>query len=345
MGLAGVALAAPDSAIGRAARSLASAHETASGSAWAMGTFVRIEASGAGAREAVGRALARFAELEALLDPARPSSDVARLALAAGSGEPLPVSPDTIALLTAADEVHRLSGGAFDLTVGPLVTLWGFGSGAEPARTAPPDAEALARALSLVAWEEVSWDPATGTARLGLAGQTLATGGIAKGYALDDAAAILRNAGVRRALLDAGGSLYLLGARDDEGRPWRVGVRHPRGEGYIGVLEVPGDRAVATSGDYERYFEAEGVRYHHILDPRTGRPARQAVSVTVVGPSATLADALSTALFVLGPEEGLRLLEGLPGYEALFVDTEGRLHMTPGIGAMFRPVDGGGSGG
>jgi len=316
---------------------------TTSDAAYVMGTYLQITATGRGAEKAVALAVARFQELDILLNPANPASDMASLTAAAGY--PVSVSPDTIAVLERADAVYRLSGGAFDMTVGPLVDLWGFGpqsvvetgTAAGGGRATPPSEAEIEIARRLVGWQRVQWDRAAGTAMLLAPELTLATGGIAKGYALDEAARILRESGVRRAIIDAGGSLYLLGAKTT-GRPWRIALRHPRQEGYLGILELPADLAVATSGDYQRYFEADGRRYHHLIDPATGRPAMSAMSVTVVGPSAVDADALSTALFVLGPGPGLALALTLPGLEALFVDAAGNITMTPGMAAWFVPA-------
>ncbi len=340
--------------------------EAAATSAYVMGTYLEVKATGGDAQAGVKAVIARFCELDNLFNPSNLASDMARMAQA--PGRPVHVSPDTIALLEHADAIYKETGGAFDLTVGPLVALWGFapqdltavGTSRDAARTAPPSQAEIESALRLVGWSRVTWDKAAGTATLDAPGSTggmsLATGGIAKGYALDEAARILRQAGVRSAVIDAGGSLYLLGARGEDGASaaagtaagaWRVAIRHPRakGSGYLGTLAVRPDRSVSTSGDYERYFEADGVRYHHIIDPATGWPAKGAISVTVVAPSATEADGLSTALFVMGPEKGLALAESLPGVEALFVDAAGSLSMTPGMKEMFTPSSGGGTAG
>ena len=346
----------PPGFFSRATEAYADRFLTASDAAYVMGTYLRITATGRGAEKAVALAVARFRELDILLNPANPASDMA--CLAAAAGHPVSVSPDTIAVLERADAVYRLSGGAFDMTIGPLVDLGGFGpqsvveagTTADGGRATPPSEAEIAIARRLVGWQRVRWDRAAGTAMLLAPELTLATGGIAKGYALDEAARILRESGVRRGIIDAGGSLYLLGAKAT-GQPWRIALRHPRQEGYLGTIELPADLAVATSGDYQRYFEADGRRYHHLMDPATGRPAMSTMSVTVVGPSAVDADALSTALFVLGPERGLALALTLPGLEALFVDAAGKITMTPGMAAWFVPAGasaansgGGGSG-
>ncbi|HCJ10261.1 MAG TPA: hypothetical protein DHW14_03750, partial [Clostridiales bacterium] len=283
-----------------------------------MGTYVVISAEGPEADPAVEEAMAVLRDIHRHLDPSAPQSDLA--ALAASPGRDIPVSTHLIAVLEIADDVNRVSGGAFDPSIGPVVHLWGFdadpgpsdgpdgGSDAGPEdgsatrpRTAPPTAGEVTEALGLTGWHDVTWDAARRTARLARPGMSLALGGIAKGYAVDSAAQVLAGAGVDRAVIDAGGDLYLLGTKPS-GEPWRIAVRHPRAEGFLGVLELPGGTAVATSGDYERFFVHEGRRYHHILDPSTGWPVSGVVSVTVLAPTAAEADALATALFVLGPE-------------------------------------------
>jgi thiamine biosynthesis lipoprotein len=158
-------------------------------------------------------------------------------------------------------------------------------------------------------------------------------GAIAKGYAVDRAVELLRRAGIESAAVNAGGNIRLIG--DHDGRPWRIAIQHPRdAAGQLALLELA-DVSVSTSGDYERFFEQDGVRYHHIFDPRTGYPAGRCRSVTVVTPSAALADALSTAAFVLGPEEGLALLRRFPATEGLIVAADGTPHVTPGLEARL----------
>lgn len=307
---------------------------TGRASVFLMGTYVVITAEGRGAQPAVDGALARLEQVDRRLDAYDPTSDLARLAANAGLG-PLPVSDDTLTFLALSDRVHRLSGGAFDPTVGPLVDLWGFGS--DPSLTVPPTAADIAVALGLTGWDDVHWNPGSATAELARPGMSLVSGALAKGYAVDQAVVQLRAGGVTRAVIDAGGDLYLMGRRAD-GAPWRIAVTHPRASGYLGVVLVPPDTAIATSGDYERYFEHEGRRYHHLIDPRTGRPAQGCLSVTVVAPTAAEADALATAVFVLGPESGLAFAEGLPEVEAFIYTAGGDLLMTRGMVEMFIPT-------
>ncbi len=239
-----------------------------------------------------------------------------------GSG---PLTPAAAAVLEASLGWARASSGAFDPTVAPLLDLWDVPAGPHP----PPHPDRLARAVAAGGWHRVR-PGANGGVDLG--GAELDFGGIAKGYALDRAAEALRARGVVDYLVNAGGDLVVAGAKG--GAPWRVGIQHPREPGAFLRVVTPLAGALVTSGDYERAYEWEGERVHHLLDPRTGRPARGCQSVTVWAPTAIDADALATAVFVLGPAEGLRLVAAEPGAEALVVDADGRLHETPGFGRV-----------
>jgi thiamine biosynthesis lipoprotein len=256
---------------------------------------------------------------------------------AAGGQTPVPVSEDTYGLLTLALEVAALSGGAFDPTVEPLVALWGIGT-----ETAAVPAEAdIARARALVDYRRVTLDGAGRTAYLPETGMGLDLGGIAKGYAADEANRLLDEADVAHAILDFGGNVVLRGGHP-EGKPWRVGIRKPvLGEdGYACVVSLR-DGAVVTSGGYERYFvAADGAVYHHIMDPATGRPAETGLlSATIVCDNSTRADALSTACFVLGLDGALALLDALDGVEGVLIASDRTIHTTPGLADVFAVAD------
>lgn len=275
--------------------------------------FAREAIQGQNALQAAYQEMIR---LEGLLDRHHPDSEVTQINRAAGR-EPAPVSPETLLIIEQAQEFAVLTGGAFDITVGPLLRLWRFADGGGQV---PPE-ESLRAAAALVDFRQIEVDRPAGSVFLRKNGAEIDLGGIAKGFVADRAVEVLRRSGVTSASVDAGGDIRLIGAKPD-GSPWRIGVRHPRERrGIIAVLELR-DSAVVTSGDYERYFLFEGTRYHHLLDPATGRPAGGLVSVTVVAPEAMTADALSTAVFVLGRERGLELVESLPGIEALLVTAE-----------------------
>ena len=286
-----------------------------------MGTTVEIVASGADTARleaAVAKAFAEMERLDRLLSSHRDDSDVARLSRSADGAS---VAPETAEVIALGLEVARRSGGAFDLTLGRLNTLWGLD------REAPtvPDTAAITEALSGIGPEALAMDGQRITKRTPQLHIDL--GGIAKGYVVDRAIAVLGQAGVTSAAVNAGGDMYLLGARPQ--RPWRIGIQHPRQPGEVLEAVQVGDRAVVTSGDYERFFEQDGVRYHHLFDPQTGFPARGCQSVTVIADSVALADALATAVFVLGPQPGLALLATYPDTAGLIIASDGGRHVTP----------------
>ncbi len=288
-----------------------------------MGTVVEITAFGAAPpvqEQAVERAFAEMSRIDDLMSPYRPEGDVARLSAAT---TPLAVTAETAAVIATGLQVAAASGGAFDMGLGRLKALWNI----EGETPRVPKPEELAAALA-----------GTGPGDLQLAGRMVSKGvpdlqvdlgGIAKGYAVDRAAALLQAAGVSHASINAGGDMRLLGDHGD--RPWRIGIQHPRNEAAILATLALADTAVVTSGDYERFFERDGVRYHHLFDPASGRPARRCQSVTIVAPTAMLADALATAVFVLGPEQGLELLGRFPGSEGLIVAADGTTVTSPGL--------------
>jgi thiamine biosynthesis lipoprotein len=290
-----------------------------------MGTTVSIEAAGAdtaGLERAITAAFAEIARIETLMSPHRSDSDVSRLTAAEHMTT---VAPETAEVIALGLEIARRSGGAFDLTLGRLNSLWGIET-ETPRVPAPAELAAALQGIGPGALTVSGNQVTKSSPQL-----AIELGAIAKGYAVDRAIATLRAHGVSSAAVNAGGDIGLLGSK--QGRPWRVGVQHPRQASNVLVTLAAADRAVVTSGDYERYFERDGRRYHHLFDPHTGYPAGRCQSVTVLAPRAVLADALATALFVLGPERGLALLRDYPDVDALIVAADGRLHSSPGLAA------------
>ena len=272
-----------------------------------------------------------FRDVEARMNEWRRGSPLAEVNAAAGAAAAVSVPADLRALLRRGLEIGRLTAGAFDVTWAALWGVWDFR--AEAPR--PPAAAEIDRRLPLIDYRKVEVDDTAGTVRLPAAGMKLGLGGIAKGYALERAAAALRARGLDHFMMSAGGQVYAAGLKGD--RPWRVGVRDPRGpaDDWFAVLEVT-DASVSTSGDYERFFlGADGRRYHHILDPRTGRPARGLRSATVLAADPTLADALSTALMVLGADAGLALVERLDDVECVLVDAAGHVRLSAGASGSY----------
>jgi thiamine biosynthesis lipoprotein len=277
----------------------------------------------------------RLREIENAMSANLEDSDLGRINAAAGLAA-VAAGPDTIGALKRAVQFAELSRGAFDPTVGPLVKLWGIGSDDERI----PSEEEIARALSLINWRDIIIDEDAGTVFLARPGMRIDLGAIAKGYAADEAARIIAEAGIERALIDLGGNILACGAKED-GSPWRVGIQNPAaGRGaYIGVAEVK-NKTLVTSGVYERFFESGGRRYHHILSTRSGYPVDSGLlSVTVIGDNSMDADALSTSLFALGYDEGRALAESMANTEAVFVFTDLSVRGTSGAFGVFTLTD------
>jgi FAD:protein FMN transferase len=291
-----------------------------------LGTAVEIAARGPDRDKleaAVGGAFAEIARLEAMMSATRDDSELAAVNRGAG-GAAVPVSAELFEVIARSLEASKESGGAFDATVGALRGVWSFDPDDPRAAT---DAEIAAR-LPLVSWKGVALDRQRRAVGLARPGMRIDLGGIAKGYAVDRALAKLRDAGVTMALVNAGGDLAALGPHGD--RPWSVGLQDPRRRGQLIARLAVQDQAVATSGDYERFFVKNGVRMSHILDPRTGRPATGCRSVSVFAPAAWQADAFATAIFVLGPGDGMALARRL-GLGAVIIDADGRRLTSPGL--------------
>lgn len=295
----------------------------------AMGSELRLTAwttDETGARDGFDAVFQEFDRLDGLLSIWRDGSEVQRINAAAGD-HPVAVSPDTLAVLVAARQASEWTGGKFDITFGALADIWKFDQDQD--NRVPTDEEIAAR-VGLVDYRAVEVDAAARTAFLTRRGMRIHLGGIGKGFAVDQAAAILRDHGVDDFMIQAGGDLYVGGRRD--GRPWRLGIADPRDPDGPPFASVDlSDATFSTSGDYERFFVRDGVRYHHLLDPDEGRPARGCRSVTIVAPDATTADALSTGVFILGPEEGMALVERLPGVEAVIVTAANDVRVSSGL--------------
>ncbi|MGR6836645.1 FAD:protein FMN transferase [Syntrophomonas erecta] len=301
---------------------------------FAMNTLVRIRLFSSDpelGHKALDEAMAEFTRIGNLTDkfaeknlPDPEISDVYQVNKNAGL-KPVAVSEDTLAMLETSSYFAGLCAGAFDVTIGPVMELWGFGYNQY---RVPPDEELKSR-LALVDYQRVVINKEEKTVFLPRKGMQIDLGGIAKGYATDRAAEKLRQMGIKSAIINAGGNIYALGAKPD-GSPWLAGIQDPRDKNKLMTVLQVKDRAVVTSGDYERYFIREGIRYHHILDPSTGKPAREVISTTIVAPSATDADVLSTTLFVLGPGPGSEFIKKFPHAKAYFVDgSKGTVTLLP----------------
>ncbi len=234
------------------------------------------------------------------------------------------VPPSVRPLTLQARELSRASGGLFNPAIGRLIKLWGF-SQEPPPSGPPPDPKAIA---ALVAAKPSMDDLAIDGVEMRAINPAVALdfGAYAKGYGVDRAIEHLRELGVENAIVNAGGDLRAIGSKG--GRPWRIGIRNPRGEGILASVNVTGDESVFTSGDYERFYEYQGKRYHHIIDPRTGYPARGVSSVTVIHSNAAVADAAATALFIAGVKDWPAVAKAMGVNQVMLVDAQGRIYMS-----------------
>jgi len=291
-------------------------------------TFVEIKAYGANAKRASEAAFVEIERVNNLLNNYDPNSEISQANKSAGQ-KAVAVSPETLEALAVAKYYGTLSGGALDITVGPLLKLWGFAQ-EEPGITAgPPPPNKLDQTMQLVDYRLIRLDAIKGTIRLVKRGMWIDTGSFGKGYIIDRTASVLKIQGITRALITAGGTIMALGKKPSGGS-WLVGIRHPREEGkLLGSIPLE-NQAISTSGDYERFYRYKGRRICHIIDPRSGQPVESVQGISVMAPTAMASDALSTALFVLGAQKGLSLVKNLPGVEAMIIDQDGKQHLSPG---------------
>ena len=308
-----------------------------------MGTHLTVTLVGGGAaraREGFDAAFAAFARVNEVMNEWRPDSPLSAVNRGAGDGRFVPVPEDLCAALKRAVLGAEQTGGLFDPTWAALRGLWRFGTDLTPAL---PDPAELQRRCALISSRGVQFAPAPEGSpgcgvRLERAGMQLGLGGLAKGWAVDRAVEKLRALGFKDFLVQAGGDLYAAGRK--AGRPWKVGIREPRGEPgrVFAVLEVS-DAAFSTSGDYENFFILEGKRYHHLIDPRTCQPATASRSATLLAPSAVDAEVLTKSVFILGGQEGLALAEK-HGAGAVIVTAEGQVLASPRIARRLTLLNG-----
>lgn len=273
------------------------------------------------AEETMAAAFREMERIDFLMSSYREESEVRRINRHAGEKEVL-VSPETLEVIERALFFSSLSAGAFDITIAPVFRLWNFRAGKVP------EERILRENLKKVDYRRVRVERLRSSVWLEKKGMELDLGAIAKGYAVDRASSTLQKGGVQTFLVNAGGDLKVQGAKE-KGVPWIIGIRHPRLSSELIAKLKPHQAAVATSGDYEKFFLHGGQRYHHILNPSTGLPARECQSVTVMAPSAMDADAVATTVFVLGPKRGFSLLENLPHIQAIIVDIKGSVLLSP----------------
>ena len=289
-----------------------------------MGTAIRVElwcdqrGEGGSAIDAV---MAEMHRIDRLLSPYKHESELSLINREAGR-RAVPVSAETFALLTQAARFSALSGGAFDISFASVGHLFDYRAAVRPS------AEQIELARQSIGWQNVVLDEHARTVRFVMPGMRIDLGGFAKGHAVDNSVAILERHGIAHANVSAGGDSRVIGSR--RGRPWTIAIRDPRGSGIVAVLPLE-DVSISTSGDYERYFEQDGVRFHHLIDPRTGESPRDVRSVTILAPGGLTSEAMSKTVFVLGAARGLELIETVPGVDAVIVDAAGALHYSSGL--------------
>jgi thiamine biosynthesis lipoprotein len=285
-----------------------------------LGTVVEIQVSDEDeqvAEKAISQAFEEVKRIDDLFTTYKEESPVWKINN--NSDTLIKVDDEIYNLLVLCDSVTRLSDGCFDVSLDNLTKAWGFYTD----NPLLPTKAAIDSALNSSGWNNIQLKENQTIIRRKNVG--LNFGAIAKGYAVDKAIDVLKKSGIKKALVNAGGEIKVIG------NDWKVGIQHPRDErGIVAVVKL-NDMTVATSGDYEQYFEQDGIRYHHIIDPKTGYPARGLQSVTVINESNTFADALATAVFVMGKEKGMRLIENLNNTEAMIIDEEGKIFYSSGF--------------
>jgi thiamine biosynthesis lipoprotein len=291
-----------------------------------MGTRITVELwdeDPAKAERAIDAVLDEMRHIDESMSTYKPTSEVSQVNDKAANG-PMPIGKELFDLLTTAKEYSVITDGAFDITYASVGYLYDF------RKHSRPDEAQIAKALPAIDYRHVILDPKNQTVFFSQKGVRIDLGGIAKGYAVDRGIEVLKSLGYTRAYVGAGGDSRIIG--DRFGKPWVVGIRDPRkGEGNV-IARIPlVDAAISTSGDYERFFEEQGVRYHHIIDPRTGHSASKVRSATVIGPYATRTDGLSKTAFVLGPEKAMEIYNRLDDIDAIIVKLDGTVVYSKGM--------------
>ncbi len=290
-----------------------------------MGTRIAVEVwheDPTARQAAIDAVIAEMHRIDALMSTYKPESELS-LVNREAADRPVKVAPELARLVARALGFSGMSGGAFDITYASVGYLYDY-----RARKHPTEAQ-IAAALPAIDWRHVVVDLDASTIRFLRPGVRIDLGGIAKGHAVDSCIALLQARGIRHATVTAGGDSRILG--DRRGRPWIVGIRHPDDRERV-IARIPlEDAAISTSGDYERFFDEDGVRYHHIIDPATGKSPHGVRSVTIIAPESTLAEGLTKSVFIMGPERGMALVDSQPDVDAVVVTAEGKVLYSKGL--------------
>ena len=301
-----------------------------------MGTIVEITLIGKNEALLNAAAEAAFAEikrLEGLMSHYREDSDVTKINNAAGK-EPVAISNETMEVIEASLKASQTTYGAFDISMGVLGKAWHFIKD-DKGELTPPSKEDVKKLLPLIDYRQIIIDKESNKVKLAKEGMKINLGGVAKGYIVGKAAEVLKKNGIKRGMVHAGGDMIVFNEPDSP--PRLIGIQDPRNkDNIIGTLKVY-NTTIATSGDYERFFIKAGKKYHHITDPSTGFPANKSLGVTIVTKDPALADALSTGIFVMGPVDGMKLIEELTDVEGLIIGADGKLTMSSGFKEIYTP--------
>ena len=292
-----------------------------------MGTAIHVELwsdDPKGAQRAIDAVMAEMHRIDRLMSPFKPDSELSRVNREAAHAC-VPVCAEMFGLIARSLEFSRLSDGAFDITYAGVGHLYDYRQGVAP------DAATLQRARQAVGWRHLVLDAKARTIRFAREGVRIDLGGFAKGHVVDNSITILKRMGINHAVVAAGGDSHVMG--DRRGRPWSIAIRDPRDPKRVVAVLPLQDTSISTSGDYERYFERDGVRHHHLIDPKTGTSPSALRSVTILAADGLTSEALSKCVFVMGLARGMRLVESQPGVDAVVVDATGTLHFSTGLAA------------
>ncbi|MFD3157152.1 FAD:protein FMN transferase [Haloimpatiens sp. FM7330] len=306
----------------------------ASRETYVLGTIVKLKVYGKNAEEAVQASINKLSQIEEKMSVNKPNSEVSKLNKSAGKKSEK-VSKETYYVINKALKYSKLSQGNFDISVEPLVKLWGIGT--DKARV--PSKEEIDKAKQLINYKDIEVKE-NGEVYLKKKGMEIDLGGIAKGYAADKLKKIIKDRGITSAFINLGGNVDVIGNKTD-GSPWKIGIQNPikdKGQ-YMGILTVS-DKSIVTSGNYERYFIKNNKRYHHIFDIKTGYPAEKGlISATIVSDNSIDGDALSTSAYVLGLDKAINLIESLNGIEGIFITKDKKVYVTSGLKTNFELTD------
>jgi thiamine biosynthesis lipoprotein len=299
-----------------------------------MDTVITLRASGKNAKTAVDESIDRLKEIDKMASATNPDSDITKINTAAGDAA-VKVHPEITKMVQASIQYSKLTDGSFDITVGPLINLWGIGTD----KQCVPNESEIRQKLAFVGYDRIELDDKANSIRLKDKGMAIDLGAVAKGFATDEVLSIYQKHQIKNGLISLGSStVYALG-KNSNGDAWTIGIVNPRdenSENYLGIIRLTNE-AISTSGDYERYFIQDGKRYHHILNPKTGYPADAGVMSTTLIVSNTvkdkgmISDILSTAVFILGKDKGLELMQKIDGVSGEITTTDKRLYTTPGF--------------